>query len=86
MIGPILPRYKFLNCTYRYTYRFSYRAFDTNGDGKIDSTEFKMFLLNFGGNSRKADIDRIFQSSDMEKRRFLNFVEFVAIYNHLLDN
>ena len=51
MIGPIINKPDmFTNCTNC----ISSRAFDTNGDGINDSTEFKMFLLDFGGNSRNS--------------------------------
>ena len=45
-----------------------------------------MFLLDFGGKTRKEDIEEMFHSFGQNQRKFLNFNEFVKLYHLLMEN
>ena len=42
----------------------SFRAFDTDGDGRVSKNEFKRYMLNFGEKFDEEDFEEMFRMAD----------------------
>ena len=57
----------------------AFRAFDTDGDGKIDKDEFRSCMLNFGERFTEDEIVDMVKQADRDRNGFIDFTEFVQM-------
>ena len=58
---------------------FIFRAFDTDGDGKISKDEFRICMLNFGERFGDEQIAEMMQQADSDNDGSIDFLEFVQV-------
>ena len=58
---------------------FFFRAFDTDGDGKISKDEFRICMLNFGERFGEEEITDMVKQADSDMDGSINFIEFVQM-------
>jgi len=63
--------------------KMAFRAFDTDGDGKVSKDEVKMCLMNFGQDLCDRDIGEMVKRHDADNDGFLEFKEFVTLLSNL---
>ena len=56
-----------------------FRAFDTDGDGKISKDEFRICMLNFGERFGEEEISDMVRQADSDMDGSINFIEFVQM-------
>ena len=55
-----------------------FKALDKNGDGKLSKEEiFEGYEQFFGKHLEKADVDKMFDSVDIDKSGYIDYSEFV---------
>merc|ERR1719431_1407094 len=59
--------------------RIAFRAFDTDGDGRISKEEFRVCMLNFGERFLEEDIELMVRLADHDDNGFIDFEEFVRM-------
>ena len=59
--------------------KMAFRAFDTDGDGKVSKEELKICLMNFGQRLSDREIELLVKRHDSDKNGFLEFEEFVDL-------
>ena len=59
--------------------KMAFRAFDTDGDGKVSKEELKICLMNFGQKLSDREIELLVKRHDSDKNGFLEFEEFVDL-------
>jgi Ca2+-binding EF-hand superfamily protein len=60
------------------TPRKVFETYDTNGDGFIDSAEFRVLLEQLDGDVTSAECQLNFEACDTEGDGYIGFKEFVA--------
>jgi len=55
-----------------------FAMYDVNGDNRIDLDEFRMILVDIGGNMPKETATKMFLSADVDNSNYISFEEFVA--------
>ena len=58
--------------------RAVFDSFDLNGDGFIDTLEFRALLLQLDGDVSSAECQLDFEAADTEGDGYIGFKEFVA--------
>ena len=59
--------------------KIAFRAFDTDGDGKISKDEFRICMLNFGERFGEEEISDMVRQADSDMDGSINFIEFVQM-------
>merc|ERR1711936_542963 len=59
--------------------KMAFRAFDTDGDGKISKDEFRICMLNFGERFGEEEISDMVRQADSDMDGSINFIEFVQM-------
>ena len=55
-----------------------FEAYDFNGDGVIDTAEFRVLLEQLDGDISSAELQLNFEAADTEGDGYIGFKEFVA--------
>jgi hypothetical protein len=61
----------------------SFRGFDADGNGSIDSAELKHVMLDLGEKVTDADVDELIRSVDEDGSNTIEFSEFVRVMHNL---
>jgi calmodulin len=59
--------------------RLAFRTLDKNGNGKIDSAEFKHLMTNIGNPLTEEEVMVLINAADKNKDGYIDFEEFVKI-------
>ena len=59
-----------------------FRAFDTDGDGKVSKEEFRLCMLNFGERFSEEEIEEMIKQADADDDGSIDFNEFVNMITH----
>jgi len=62
--------------------KMAFRAFDTDGDGKVSKEEFRLCMLNFGERFGEEEIEEMVKQADTDDDGFIDFTEFVSMITH----
>lgn len=56
-----------------------FKAFDSNGDGRISREEFRQALQSTGVEFKQALLDRVFEKLDVQHKGVVSYMEFLAV-------
>jgi len=59
--------------------RIAFRAFDTDGDGRVSKEEFRLCMLNYGERFMEEDIELMIRLADLDDNGYIDFREFVRM-------
>lgn len=59
--------------------RIAFRAFDTDGDGRVSKEEFRLCMLNYGERFLEEDIEVMIRLADLDDNGYIDFGEFVKM-------
>jgi len=62
--------------------KMAFRAFDTDGDGKVSKEEFRLCMLNFGERFSEDEIEEMVKQADTDDDGSIDFSEFVYMITH----
>jgi Ca2+-binding EF-hand superfamily protein len=60
-----------------------FRAYDTDGDGKVSKDEVRLCMMNFGQHFSDRDIEKLVKIYDEDNDGFLEFHEFVNMLSKI---